>query len=139
MCHFGSNVPALDEFESLDLRVSGDLRIVAGNTVNLNFITASVGALFESFSLVFLAYTDRNGDSYIVGVSNYNVMRVRLHSLLFLSPFFQYDIGSTPNSGLTEDMAGFDRRLIADGPVRQLQLNVEAGLLYAVTDTSVSS
>ena len=69
MCNLGDNVPALDEFESLDLRVPGDLRIVAGNTVNLNFITASVGALFESFSLVYLAYTDRNGGSYIVGVN----------------------------------------------------------------------
>ena len=69
MCNFGTGVQALDDFESL--RLSGDLRIVAGNTANLNFITASVGALFESFPLVFLAYTDRSGDSYIVGVSNY--------------------------------------------------------------------
>ena len=33
---------------------------------------------------------------------------------------------------------GFDRREIMDGQVKQLQLNIDAGLIYAVTDTSVS-
>ena len=33
---------------------------------------------------------------------------------------------------------GFDRREIMDGRVKQLQLNIGAGVIYAVTDTSVS-
>ena len=33
---------------------------------------------------------------------------------------------------------GFDKRTISDGPVRQLQLQSELGILYAVTGTAVS-
>ena len=33
---------------------------------------------------------------------------------------------------------GFDRRRISGGPVEQLQLNVDACLIYAVTNSSVS-
>ena len=58
----------MDNIETLEY--VGDFRINHGAVAN-NFITASVAALFDTFSLVFLAYTDVNGDSYIIGVSKY--------------------------------------------------------------------
>ena len=56
----------MDDIENL--LYTGDFRINHGAIAN-NFITASVAALFDSFPLVFLAYTDTSGDSYVIGVS----------------------------------------------------------------------
>ena len=84
MCNFGNGVQVLDDIDSPEL--SGDLRIVAGNSVNLNFIRTSVGAIFESFPLVYLAYTDRNANSYITGVSkSHNMLSYTLFIILSLS------------------------------------------------------
>ena len=73
-CRFNINSPlALDDIE--DQGLSGDFRIHIGlfgnGTIGLpvnNFITASVAVVVESFSFVFVAFTDPNGDSFIIGV-----------------------------------------------------------------------
>ena len=54
---------------------------------------------------------------------------------------FQFDVRRT-SSSLAENLGqlsdGFDRRKISEGPVEQLQVNIDARLIYAVTDSSVS-
>ena len=65
-CNFGATLRALDDIDTL--RLEGDFRISHGGT-NQNFITASAAALIDSISFVFLAYTDRTGDTFIIGVS----------------------------------------------------------------------
>ena len=57
---------ALDDIDNQIL--GSDVRINLG-ALNQNFITASVAVAVESFSFVFVAYTDRNGDSFTIGVS----------------------------------------------------------------------
>lgn len=57
---------ALDDIESQTL--GSDIRIDLGAS-NQNFITASVAVAVESFSFVFVAYTDTNGSSFTIGVS----------------------------------------------------------------------
>ena len=58
-------------------RLDGDFEVHVGQLplrqVANNFITASVAVVVDSFSLVFIAYTDPNGDHFIVGVCSSNL------------------------------------------------------------------
>ena len=69
MCHFNvtsNNQPlALDHFENLTYKAEPRASI----NLEGNFITASAAVTMESFSLVFVAFLDENGDSFIIGVS----------------------------------------------------------------------
>ena len=65
-CHFefiATSPLALDNFETL---FYNERRIV---DLRSNFITASVAISVESVSFIILAYTNINGSSFIIGVS----------------------------------------------------------------------
>ena len=62
---------ALDEADNITHVVTGTQAVLlVGQGDQQNFITAMTAAIMESFSFVFVAYTDPNGDSFIIGVSN---------------------------------------------------------------------
>ena len=58
----------------------GDFRVHLGQLplgrIITNFITASVAVVMNSFSLVFIAYTDPNGDYFIAGVCSLRLLIV---------------------------------------------------------------
>ena len=70
MCHFNvtnNNQPlALDHFENFTYKAEPRISI----NLRGNFITASAAVTVESFSLVFVAFLDENGRSFIIGVSS---------------------------------------------------------------------
>ena len=128
-------------------------RLTANRVVNLglatpdsvsvteqNFISAMTAAVVETFSFVFVAFTDANRDNFIMGVSACLLIKLcytRLFNTLFnFGIFVQFNIESSTET--LAESSGFGRRAVMDGPVRQLQLNVDAGLMYAITDTFVS-
>ena len=43
-----------------------------------SLITSSVAARIQRFSFIFLAYLDDNGDSFIIGVSDFKVIIANL-------------------------------------------------------------
>lgn len=68
MCHFTSPVPlALDDIENQILNV--DFRISIGVRTNPHYITASTTVIVDSFTFVFLAFIQANGESFVIGVS----------------------------------------------------------------------
>ena len=63
-CQFRSSIPlALDDIDSLHYNGRFQIHLVQ------KFITSSVAVVLESFSFVFVSYTDINGSSFIAGVS----------------------------------------------------------------------
>ena len=67
MCHFSitnNEQPlALDDFENLHINRLHEINL------DRNFITAFTAAIVDSLFLVFTAILDRNGNSFIIGVS----------------------------------------------------------------------
>ena len=78
---FNVNPPALDDFENENFRINGRYLVNLGRnqfSIISNFITATTGVVVDSFSFVFVAYVDPNGDSYVIGVSVLSCYRSRL-------------------------------------------------------------
>ena len=57
---------ALDDFERVIF--NGEHKISLGSSQNPNYITASVAVVVDSFSFIFVAFTELSGDSFIIGV-----------------------------------------------------------------------
>ena len=69
-CHFSSPHPlAVGDIENQILNV--DFRVSVGMHTNPHFITASTTVTVDSFSFIFLAFIDKNNDSFVLGVSLY--------------------------------------------------------------------
>ena len=69
ICQFTAPLPpALDDVRTNYMDV--DFIISVGTHENPHFITASTTASVELFSFVYLAFLDRNGDAFVIGVSN---------------------------------------------------------------------
>lgn len=67
-CHFTSPLPlALGDIENQILNV--DFRISIGMHTNPHFITASTTVTMDTLSFIYLAFIDRNDDSFVIGVS----------------------------------------------------------------------
>ena len=57
----------MDDFDNERTMLTGDFKINLGSQ-NLNFITASVAVVVDSYSFIFVAFIDPSGDSFIIGV-----------------------------------------------------------------------
>ena len=138
ICRFdisGNTPPALDDVANLTHALSGNRPVFPGSGGVQNFITAMTAAVADSFSFIFVAFIDPIGNNFVTGVSV-----LMLNDLLtnFINSFvlIQFNIESTSVNLPESD--GFGRRAVVDGPVQQLQLNVDTGFMYAITDISVS-
>ena len=70
VCHFNTSTPlALDD---IDYQYHGKLQINLGHS----FITASVAVIVDSFSFIFVAFTNINGSSFVTGVSRPTVNNI---------------------------------------------------------------
>ena len=77
-----SEPPALDDIQDMD-----GIMLFSAARINLdvNFITALTATAVDSFSFVFVAYTDRNGNSFLSGVSSYIFfISSRLHTVFLI-------------------------------------------------------
>ena len=77
ICSFNTPIatpPVLDNVEDVNFILSSTARI----NLYVNYITASTAAVVDSFSFVFVAYTDRNGNHFLSGVST-----LIFHSIIF--------------------------------------------------------
>ena len=120
--------------------LNGDFRIHLGHAplsleLFYNFITASVAVVLDSFSLVFIAYTDPNGVFWIVGVCSISFgcqfRSIECKEVLVI----QFDVST---SGRRNANDGFDIRPISDGPVDKLEWRQGTYFIYAMTSSSVS-
>lgn len=64
VCHFITGTPlALDDVENL--QYNGEVQI----NLRHSFITASVAVVVDTFSFIFVAFTNVDGSSFVTGVS----------------------------------------------------------------------
>ena len=125
---------ALDDVDNNTHTVAGTRTISIGANIFDNFITAMTAAVVEEFSFIFVAFIRPNEENAITGVSGC----ICEHNWIsFQFVIIQFDVKNTSINLAESD--GFGRRTIVDGPVDQLQVDVDAGLMYASTDVSVSS
>ena len=73
ICHFdisGDDIPpALDDITNTTHGLTGNRPVFPGSGSAQNFITAMTAAVVDSFSFIFIAFIDPNGNNLITGVS----------------------------------------------------------------------
>lgn len=84
MCHFSvtnrEQPLALDDFENMNPGVDGVHAISLGR----NFISASLAVIVESISLMFVAFTDEDGNSFLIGVRTI-IIKVEIYKLFYMN------------------------------------------------------